>query len=84
MTKKIQVGTVVPYTIDDVASVTLETVDPIPAAVDDEYTAYTITLDDGTTHTVQVYGMATREMNDNSLYRTGYSGDTDDIFSYGN
>lgn len=63
------------YTLSDVASVTKRNVDPIPSAIDDEYTEYTITLKNGTKYGVKVYGNATLSMNEQGFRNTGYTGD---------
>lgn len=62
------------YTLSDVKSVTSRAVDPIPLAIDDEYTLYTITLNDGVVHTVKK-GFTPQSIFDAAVRATGYTGD---------
>lgn len=64
-----------PYTVSDVVTVVTINVDPIPNAIDDEYTEYTVTLKDGSRRVVAVHGFAPFEMNQNNFYASGFSGD---------
>lgn len=63
------------YTVADVVSVTTQEVDPIPAAVDDEYTLYTVTLKDKSIRSIKAYGFGTFEMTQQNFYTSGYAGD---------
>jgi hypothetical protein len=63
------------YTLDDVAKVTLQSVDPIPEAIDDEYSLYTITLDSGRIIAVKACGFCTTDMRNKAFTDTGYTGD---------
>lgn len=65
------------YTITDVVTVRSQSIDPIPAAADDEYTLYTITLKDASVRQVKVYGFAPVDQTHSGVYQTGYSGDVD-------
>lgn len=67
------------YELADVRSVVTEDVDPIPDAIDDEYTRYTITLENGTVHNVRRYGMAPYTAFVSDIRDTGYVGDIDDL-----
>ena len=67
------------YSIGDIASVSSEYVDPIANAIDDEYTQYTIELEDGTTHVVKVNGMLLEETIAQQFADTGFDGDYQDI-----
>jgi len=61
------------YGIGDIKSVISKYVDPIPNAVDDEYTEYTITLKDGTVHKVRV-GFLPQSVIEEMFRATGYTG----------
>ena len=69
------------YGLSQVKSVTVQSVDPIATAVDDEYSLYTITLVSGQVHTVKTFGNATESMNDQAFYATGYDGDVDKLIA---
>jgi PKD repeat protein len=62
------------YGLGDIKTVTAKSVDPIPGAIDDEYTLYTITLNNGTKHEVKVNGMVPAEFIEKSFRATGYTG----------
>lgn len=62
------------YTLADVKEVTKKTVDPIPTAVDDEYTLYRIVLISGKVHEVKV-GFMPISYRDEQFRKTGYTGD---------
>ena len=64
------------YTLADVEKVTYINVDPIKAAIDDEYTLYTIRLKSGATYSAHVSGMMPREMIQAALEQTGFMGDS--------
>lgn len=73
---KVGTGTAVtPFALTDVKSVTQKQVDPIPNALDDEYTLYTITLKSGKVVEVKNYGFAPAEMNNKAFKDAGYTGD---------
>ena len=67
------------YTIDDVKSVTYRDVDPLPEAVDDEYTEYVITLKNKVKHTVNRNHFAPADYFEKKVRETGYSGDIDEL-----
>ncbi len=69
------VATTTSFTLTDVKSVTKKEVDPMPGAVDDEYTLYTITLLSGKVIEVKNYGNAPASMNDKAFRDAGYTGD---------
>ncbi len=62
------------FGITDVKSVTSKNVDPIPMALDDEYTLYIITLKSGKVVEVKNYGFAPAEMNNKAFIDAGYTG----------
>ena len=66
---------VTPFALTDVKSVVVTNADPIPAAVDDEYTLYTITLKTGKVVEVKNYGNALASMNEKAFRDAGYTGD---------
>ncbi len=68
------VVTIASYTLADVKAVTKKTVDPIPTAIDDEYTLYRIVLLNGKVHEVKV-GFMPISYRDEQFRKTGYTGD---------
>lgn len=62
------------YTLTDVKSVTKKSVDPMPMAIDDEYTLYTVTLNSGKVHTFKK-GFSPFGAFENQVKATGYTGD---------
>lgn len=76
-TYEVKVTGIVPqaaYGLDDVKSVASKQVDPIPQAIDDEYTLFTVTLKDGTTREFK-RGWAPYETFEKAVRATGYTGD---------
>ncbi len=66
------------YALTDVKSITKKNFDPIPAAVDDEYTEYTITLKSGAVHKVK-NGFLPPGTFDAAVRATGYTGSISDL-----
>ena len=69
------------YTLDDVVSVTTRAVDPIPGAIDDEYTLFTITLKNGTSRSVNVYGFSPFSMKEEAFVKSGFTGNVEKLMS---
>lgn len=68
------------YTLADVQSVTKKSVDPIPLAIDDEYTLYTVTLKSGKVHTFK-RGFTPLGAFENQVKATGYTGNIDALLA---
>jgi hypothetical protein len=70
------------FALTDVKSVTSTAVDPLPGAADDEYTKYTITLNDGRVITVKGHaGRGTVDMRESNFRKAGYTGDVDALIA---
>ncbi len=72
-----QATTTVTYTswgIGEIIEITQKGVDPIPGAVDDEYTSYHVSLTDGTTRDIMVYPFSDRAMQVEAFTKSGYTG----------
>jgi PKD repeat protein len=69
------------FTISDVKSVTKKSVDPIPLAVDDEYSLYTITLKDGDIIRVKSCGFCTTQMREKLFTDKGFEGSVSELMS---
>jgi hypothetical protein len=65
------------FTIDDVKSVTKKAVDPIPQAIDDEYTLYIILLKSGKEVKVKECRLCVDR--NTAFKKAGYKGDVDDL-----
>lgn len=65
------------YSLSDVQSVSMTTTDPIPNAVDDEYTTYTVLLKDNSIRTFDVYSMEESVTIAARVAATGYTGPVD-------
>tara|TARA_B100000745_G_scaffold299223_1_gene249547 strand:+ start:442 stop:1530 length:1089 start_codon:yes stop_codon:yes gene_type:complete len=69
------------YDIDDVVFVTTKYIDPIPQAIDDEYTQYTVTLADRTTRIFDIPWFAPRDMVHSNIFATGYTGEAEALIA---
>lgn len=64
------------YTLADVASVTVRHFDPLPGSTSDNYSQYTVTLQDGKTHTVKVFSLWQDSLVKAAFAKTGFTGDS--------
>ena len=69
------------YTLADVQSVTKSFVDPIPSAIDDEYTLYIIYLKSGNKYRVEASGMELSSIVTAKFRATGYTGDVNKLMA---
>lgn len=69
--------------LSDIQKVTYKPVDPIPGAVDDEYTEYTVVLKrGGGTVVIDVCGFCAPDARKQAFIKAGYTGDYDDFFRF--
>lgn len=69
------------FTLEDVQSVTSRWVDPDEMMIDEEYTVYTVTLNDGSTVEINGGGFTTEEWRRQQFVDAGYTGDIDALIA---
>jgi hypothetical protein len=68
------------FELADVKTITKRSVNPLPDAIDDEYSEYTITLKSNTVIIVRgASGMARGEMREKPFRNAGYTGSVDEL-----